>query len=90
VWNGKVYVEVASYCDFGAYHGKVVAVDVATAQRVAVWFPAGRDVVGGGIWGPGGVSVDPITGHVFAATGNAFMNDIAGWLAIASAARRAG
>jgi outer membrane protein assembly factor BamB len=71
VRNGKVYVEVASYCDFGAYHGKVEAVDIPTAQRVAVWFPAGRDVVGGGVWGPGGVSVDPITGHVFAATGNA-------------------
>jgi outer membrane protein assembly factor BamB len=28
-------------------------------------------VSGGGIWGPGGVSVDPANGHVFAATGNA-------------------
>jgi outer membrane protein assembly factor BamB len=72
VSGGKAYVEVASYCDFGEYHGKVVAVDIASARRVGAWLPAGPTVVGGGIWGPGGVSVDPATGHVFAATGNAF------------------
>jgi outer membrane protein assembly factor BamB len=72
VWNGTAYAEIASYCDFGSYHGKVVAVDVASARRLGAWFPAGPNVVGGGIWGPGGVSVEPSTGHVFTATGNAF------------------
>ena len=29
---------------------------------------------GGGIWGPGGASIDPSNGHVFVATGNALTN----------------
>ncbi|HEX9236906.1 MAG TPA: PQQ-binding-like beta-propeller repeat protein, partial [Actinomycetota bacterium] len=74
VSGGSAYVEIASYCDYTPYHGKVVQVDVAIAKRVAAWFPAGRQVDGGGIWGPGGVSVDPATGNVFAATGNALTN----------------
>jgi len=69
--NGIAYAEIASYCDFPPYHGKVVAVDTATHGQVATFLPAGPRVNGGGIWGPGGVSIDPATGHVFAATGNA-------------------
>jgi hypothetical protein len=30
-----------------------------------------RGASGGGIWGPGGASIDPVTHHVFIATGNA-------------------
>jgi len=71
--NGIAYAEIASYCDFTPYHGKVVAINIAN-HRVRAFFPAGRSVNGGGVWGPGGVSIDPATGHVFAATGNALTN----------------
>jgi len=71
--NGIAYAEIASHCDFTPYHGKVVAINIAN-QRVRAFLPAGPRVNGGGIWGPGGVSIDPATGHVFAATGNALTN----------------
>jgi hypothetical protein len=50
----------------------VVAIDIATHQQVGSFFPAGKQIDGGGIWSSGGVSVDPATGNVFTATGNAF------------------
>src|SRR5438132_2271766 len=71
--NGLDYAEIASYCDFRPYHGKVVAINIVN-QGVRAFLPAGPRVNGGGIWGPGGVSIDPATGHVFAATGNALTN----------------
>jgi outer membrane protein assembly factor BamB len=71
--NGIAYAEIASYCDFTPYHGKVVAINIAN-QGTRAFLPAGPRVSGGGIWGPGGVSIDPATGHVFAATGNALTN----------------
>jgi outer membrane protein assembly factor BamB len=72
--NGIAYAEIASYCDFAPYHGKVVAINIATHRRVGAFLPAGPNVSGGGIWGPGGVSIDPATGNVFTATGNALTN----------------
>ena len=72
VSNGIAYAEIASYCDLRPYHGKVVAINIATHKQVRAFLPAGPIVDGGGIWGPGGVSIDPATGHVFTATGNAF------------------
>jgi outer membrane protein assembly factor BamB len=69
--NGVAYAEIASYCDFRPYHGKIVAVDIATHNVRRTFFPAGPRINGGGIWGPGGVSIDPATGNVFTATGNA-------------------
>src|SRR6266581_7058920 len=71
--NGIAYAEIASYCDFTPYHGGVVAINIAN-HAVRAFFPAGPRVNGGGVWGPGGVSIDPATGHVFAATGNALSN----------------
>ena len=70
--NGIAYAETASYCDIRPYHGKVVAIDIATHRAVASFFPAGKQIDGGGIWSSGGVSVDPATGNVFTATCNAF------------------
>ena len=70
--NGIAYAATASYCDIRPYHGKVVAIDIATHQQVGSFFPAGKQIDGGGIWSSGGVSVDPATGNVFTATGNAF------------------
>jgi len=71
--NGIAYAETASHCDFTPYHGRVVAINIAN-QQVRTFIPAGPRVNGGGIWGPGGVSIDPANGHVFAATGNALTN----------------
>ena len=73
VFNGIAYAEIASYCDFTPYHGKVVAINIAD-KRVRTFLPAGPRVSGGGVWGPGGVAIDPSTGNVFAATGNALTN----------------
>src|SRR2546423_5990469 len=74
VSNGIAYAEIASYCDFTPYHGKVVAINISTQKRMGAFSPAGSSIDGGGIWGPGGVSIDPATGHVFTATGNALTN----------------
>ena len=72
--NGIAYAETASYCDITPYHGKIVAVRIATHTVVGTFFPAGPRTNGGGIWGPGGISIDPATGDLFAATGNALTN----------------
>jgi outer membrane protein assembly factor BamB len=68
--TGRLYVTFAGHCDQRPYHGQIVEVDVAT-RAVRRFFPSGPYISGGGIWGPGGVSVDIATHHVFAATGNA-------------------
>ena len=70
--NGIVYAEIASYCDIGPYHGRIVAINIAN-KKMRNFLPAGNKN-GGGIWGPGGVSIDPATGDVFTATGNALTN----------------
>ncbi len=81
VWSGLriaggfLYVGVGSWCDKpdqdGAWDGRLDAVSLA-GRRIAHTF----DVVpgptnGGGIWGPGGVSIDPSDGSVWVATANA-------------------
>ena len=64
----------ASWCDkgdaAGAWDGELVAVD-RTTHRISTRF----DVVpgrhnGGGIWGPGGVAIDPADGSIWTATAN--------------------
>src|SRR5438874_8091364 len=72
--NGIAYAETASYCDLTPYHGKIVAVRIATHTVLGTFFPPGPRTNGGGIWGPGGISIDPATGDVFTATGNALTN----------------
>lgn len=72
VVRDNVYVPVASYCDITPYHGRLVKVAVATHRVVASWFPVPRSHSGGGIWGSGGVSVEPGAGRIFTATGNGF------------------
>lgn len=72
--GGELYVAVASHCDFSPYFGDVVEIGQATHAITNRFYPAGPPsggISGGGIWGPGGVSVDPTNGDVFAATGNA-------------------
>jgi DNA-binding beta-propeller fold protein YncE len=70
----KLYVSTASYCDFTPYHGGVVEINLTKRSVTHRFYPSGPPsggVSGGGVWGPGGVSVNPSNGDVFAATGNA-------------------
>jgi outer membrane protein assembly factor BamB len=72
--NGRVYVAVASHCDDTPYYGGVTEIGVAQHSILHRFYPAGppsAGVSGGGVWGPGGVSIDPANRNVFAATGNA-------------------
>jgi outer membrane protein assembly factor BamB len=69
--QGRIYAEVSSHCDFGAYHGRIVAIDTAVRAITHTFNVEPPDVLGGAIWGWGGVSVDPADGDVYAATGNA-------------------
>jgi outer membrane protein assembly factor BamB len=67
-----LYVTTAGVCDVPPFKGKVVAIDVQSARNIATFYPTGEDgPSGGGIWGMGGVSVDPTNGAVYTATGNA-------------------
>jgi outer membrane protein assembly factor BamB len=67
-----LYVTTAGVCDVPPFKGKVAAINVKSARNVATFYPTGQDgPSGGGIWGMGGVSVDPTNGAVYVATGNA-------------------
>ena len=87
VWGGltvtgtRLYYTIASFCDVPPYHGRVGAVDVTTLRQAGVFYPTGpTGPYGGGIWGWGGASIDPATGNVFVATGNALaMNESFGY-----------
>jgi len=78
VWAGVtlsgrlLYVETASYCDRSTYRGRLVAIDTSRARILASGLPATAAGDGGGVWGWGGVAVDPRTGDVYGATANAF------------------
>ncbi len=72
--DGILYVATAGACGderTAPYHARVVAVDAASAEIRAVWFPAEEDgPYGGGIWSPAAVSIGE-DGDVYAAVGNA-------------------
>jgi outer membrane protein assembly factor BamB len=68
--NGMLYVETASEgCDTLPYQGRIVAINASSAAIVGRFYPA-QGNNGGGIWGYGGASIDPVTNNVFIATGN--------------------
>jgi hypothetical protein len=73
--GSSVYVSTASYCDHPPYHGGLIRVDVAS-HAITPWYPVpvtgGNG--GGSIWGWGGVAIDPKSGDVWAATGNAIVS----------------
>jgi outer membrane protein assembly factor BamB len=72
LWNGLLYAETAGICEPVPFQGKLFAIDVHAASIVATFYPTGQDgPSGGGMWGSGGVSIDPSNGDVFVATGNA-------------------
>lgn len=86
VWGGlairgnRVYVPVASYCDKSDEDGyfadgRLLAVDVLDAKVVASFDVVEGPNNMGGIWGYAGVSIDPVTGHLWTATANTWVFD---------------
>ncbi len=67
--NGVIYIAYASHCDYGPYHGWLLAYDTATfSQKGALNFtPNGGD---GGIWMSGGGLAADSAGNIFLSTGN--------------------
>jgi hypothetical protein len=72
--SGIAYVGTGSTCDISSWRGRVVAIDVP-AMTIAqtfftVWNGTTQPWGGGGVWGWGGVSIDP-SGNVLTGVGNA-------------------
>jgi outer membrane protein assembly factor BamB len=71
LWKDRLYVGTASHCELGPREGRIVAIDTRAAERRHVfWISKEGPPIGGSVWGWGGVSVDPRTDDVYAATGN--------------------
>ena len=75
LFGGKLYVELASHCDRRPYHGRITSIDTTTRAKTKFYVTGSKTGPdGGGIWGWGGASIDPVDGDVYVATGNAFGN----------------
>jgi outer membrane protein assembly factor BamB len=75
--NGLLYAVTGSTCDISPWYGRVVAINTSGSRPsiAGTFYTMSGDSTqgpsGGGIWGPGGASIDPATNNVFVATGNA-------------------
>jgi outer membrane protein assembly factor BamB len=73
--NALLYAVTGSTCDIHPWYGRIVAIDTRGPSVAGTFFTMSggptQGTSGGGIWGPGGASIDPVTNHVFVATGNA-------------------
>jgi outer membrane protein assembly factor BamB len=73
--NGLLYAVTGSTCDISPWYGRIVAVATSGPSVAGTFYTVSgtsqRGASGGGIWGPGGASIDPSTNDVFVATGNA-------------------
>jgi hypothetical protein len=76
--GGRVYVVTASYCDVGGSdvfpEGSLKSLPLDRASGATVWDPVPGPQNLGGIWGWGGVSVDPRDGSIFTAVGNSHVH----------------
>ena len=77
IGNGKLYVPVASYCDAGPPggpmpEGRLLAVSLDRPADVVSWDPVPGAGNMGGMWGWGGVSIDPSNGRVLTGVGNSY------------------
>ena len=75
--NDTLYVTNAGKCDRPPFHGAITMIDTVGVYMKGQWFAAGGSPAvptldGGGIWGPGGVSIDMTSsgGALYTATGN--------------------
>jgi outer membrane protein assembly factor BamB len=73
--NGLLYAVTGSTCDITPWYGRIVAIATSGPSIAGTFFTLSGTAMqggsGGGIWGPGGASIDPATNNVFIATGNA-------------------
>ncbi len=73
--NGLLYAVTGSTCDISPWYGRIVAIATNGPSVAGTFFTMSGTSMpgasGGGIWGPGGASIDPNTNNVFVATGNA-------------------
>jgi hypothetical protein len=75
---GALYLGTAAFCDVPPWKGRLIRVDLvshATSEWDSVPTPGPNG--GGGIFGWGGVSIEPKTGNVWVATANAKGPDVA-------------
>jgi hypothetical protein len=81
--NGLLYVGTSSSCDDASWRGRVVVLQASTLTVLRTFYtvwnagPHPGAYSGGGVWGWGGVSVDPL-GDVYVGVGNADTNTNAG------------
>jgi len=81
--GGTIYAGTGSTCDISSWRGRVVAVNEGSMSLANTFYtvwnqtqaPLGQSMPfsGGGVWGWGGVSIDP-NGNVWAAVGNVDTN----------------
>jgi outer membrane protein assembly factor BamB len=73
--NGLLYAVTSSPCDLSPWYGRIVAISTTGPSISGTFFTMSgtstQGASGGGVWGPGGASIDPTTNDVFIATGNA-------------------
>ncbi len=73
--NGLLYAVTSSHCDTSPWYGRIMAIDTNKPDIANTFYTMSgtnkQGPSGGGIWGPGGASIDPATNDVFIATGNA-------------------
>jgi hypothetical protein len=77
---GRLYVPISSYCDAPdaenrPAEGRVVALDPATGAQSASWDTVPGPDNMGGVWGWGGVSVEPDGSALYTAVGNSEVLD---------------
>jgi outer membrane protein assembly factor BamB len=73
--NGLLYAVTSSPCDSSPWYGRIVAINTNGPSVAGTFYPMSgtstQGASGGGVWGPGGASIDPSSDNVFIATGNA-------------------
>jgi hypothetical protein len=71
-----LYIGTASYEDcVTPWKGSVVSVNAASASVTGTWVAAQSPQWGSGVWGWGGVSLDPVSGNLYGVTGNTEENE---------------
>ncbi len=70
--SSSLYIPTAGACDYAPYHGQIVKFNTSTISIERRWYVTGESGPnGGGIWGPGGVSLSTDATLIYALTGNA-------------------
>jgi outer membrane protein assembly factor BamB len=73
--NGMLYAVTGSTCDISPWYGRIVAINTKGPSVSGRFFTMSgtstQGASGGGIWGPGGASIDPSNNNVYVLTGNA-------------------